>query len=252
MTPLLTQQRLDARKAIARAEKLLKGLKSEDRYAIIRIIAVEREFLRFDFSGMSDDAMWKKIAEIRHAKIASILDKSGVLVKFAEMMPSVPGAPNIYVRPNSVPTFNKLIDILDKFLRAEEQKLQADKHPSPNDIKRWALKAAVSDYYKGLGIPPEQWPDLKVSDVVGSDLTTRQLAPDKSAIYNIWLQKLDTQTRVEDKNKLSMDEYDEAVQKGAPQSGAFEKMLERYREDFMNELWRQHHEEEQSYGTNQG
>jgi len=252
MIPLVVQQRLDARKSIARCEKMIKQLKSNDRHAIIKVMAVERAFLQFDFSGMSPNKIWEKIAEIRHLKIADALNSSGRLVKFAEMMPTVPGAPDAYVRPNSMPKFNNLLNVLEQFFRVEDNRLQVDQRPSANDLKRWALKAAVLDYYKGLGVRPEQMTELNVADFVGSDLTTNMLTPNKDAIYNIWLQKLDNLTRSDDKYKLSMEEYDEAIQRGAPKSGAFEKMLERYREDFMNELWRQHNEEEKEYGTNQG
>ena|SRR3990167_10735675 len=240
----IIQQRIDARKAIARGENLIKQLKSADRHAILRVIAVERAFLRFDFGRMSLWDAWDKIAEIRHAKITGILTETNTIEKLAEMMPTVPGAPDQYVRPNSIPTFNKLLGILEQNLNQERNSIMGDKKPSANDIKRWAIKAAVLDYYKEYNIPAENVADFKVTDSVGSNKTISQLAPNKKAIYDKWLQRLEAQTRVEDKYKLSMEEYNEAVQRGTPRGGAFEKMLDRYREQFMAQLWQQHNQEE--------
>ena len=43
--------------------------------------------------------------------------------------------------------------------------------------------------------------------------------------------------------RLSPEEYNEAEQRGIPQGGAFEKMLDRYREEFITKLWQKHYEE---------
>ena len=111
---------------------------------------------------------------------------------------------------------------------------------SDNDLKRLALKSAVYEYYMNLPYDP----DTVAVDYEG-DLTARHdnreidktdidLSPHKNAIYNIWMDKLGKLIR--DK-KLSEVEYDEAATRGIPQGGAFEKQLDRYRQDFMKKLW---------------
>ena len=248
---IVTEQRIDARKSIARCENMIRQLKSTDRHAILRVIAVERAFIKYNFNGFSADdvqGILNKIAEIRHARIADILRMTNTIHKFAELMPTVPGAPDEYVRPDSVPTFNKLLAILEQNVNQETNEITADQHPSPNDMRRWALKSAVLDYYKGMNMTPEQAAELKVTNSAGSNRTIPQLAPSKRPIYDIWLQKLDALTRAGDKFKFNPDEYQEAIDKGTPQGGAFEKMLDRYREQFMSQLWQQHQTENANLG----
>lgn len=248
---IVTEQRIDARKSIARCENLLRQLKSADRHAILGVIAVERAFIKYNFNGFLESdfwGIWNKIAEIRHAKIADILKNTNTIHKFAEMMPTVPGAPEEYVRPNSMPTFNKLLAVLEQNVNQETNEITADQRPSPNDMKRWALKSAVLDYYKSMNMAPEQAAELKVTNSVGNNRTIPQLAPSKKAIYDIWLQKLDALTKASDKFKFNPDEYQEAIDRGIPQGGAFEKMLDRYREQFMSQLWQQHNTENANLG----
>jgi len=237
---IIKQQKTEARRFIAKAELMLKNLNTSDREIILKVIAVERAFINANVSSIKD------IMITRHSAIINILNKTDNIIKFAEMMPSVPGAPEEYVRPNSVPTFSKLVDTLEHSLKQEEDSIVGDPRPSPNDIKRWALKSAVLDYYNSLSIDPM----MKVTHGVGELVTVDALAPNKRSIYNIWLQKLEAQHRAEDKYKLSVDEYNEAIERGIPQGGAFEKLLDRYREEFMSELWKQHYEEV-GYGSNQ-
>lgn len=230
---VIKQQKSEARKFIARAERLRKNLKPEDAHTILRVVAAEREFIQSNISDLQD------LLDKRHIKIVKILASTNSIVKFAEMMPTVPGAPEEYVRPNSIPTFVKLTKILELNLQNEENSISADPRPSANDIKRWALKSAVLEYYNSLGANP----DMNVTHGVGDLVAVDALAPNKRTIYEIWLRKLEAQHRAEDKYKLSIDEYNEAIERGTPQGGAFEKLLDRYREEFMSELWKQHYEE---------
>ena len=123
----------------------------------------------------------------------------------AEILASVPGAPTVYVRPDQIPTFVKLLNVLNDSYIEEENSIRLDKHPSANDIKRWALKKAVLQYYQNLGIDSQE----KVTDVAGSLITRHDLAPNKEKIYTIWINILDNQTRAEDKYLLNYNEYDE-------------------------------------------
>lgn len=140
----------------------------------------------------------------------------------------------------TLPNLGKLRLVLEQELKNEEADLDSKVSPSENDLKRWALKSAVYDYYMNL---PYDLETVAV-DYVG-DLTARRddkdvdnsdvdLAPNKNKIYNIWMEKLAKLIR--DK-KISQYEFDEAAERGTPQGGAFEKQLLRFRTEFMKKLW---------------
>lgn len=144
------------------------------------------------------------------------------------------------INTQGLPTLGKLRLSLEKEIEAEETTLAAKQLPSENDHKRLALKEAVYEYYMDLPYSP----DTIAVDYEG-DLTTRRddqdvdgtdvdLAPNKNEIYRRWMDKLAKLIR---EKKLSTVEYDEAVDRGTPQGGAFEKQLDRYRQDFMKNLW---------------
>lgn len=152
-----------------------------------------------------------------------------------------------------LPNLGKLRLVLEKMLDEERVSIENDPAPSPEDLKRLALKAAVLDYYNDLECEPE----MSVVDK-GGDLTPRRdnqdedetdfdFAPNKNKIYSIWMDKLKNLIMRNDKYKLDDVEYDESFEKGTPQGGAFEKLLDRYRKDFMEQLTK---EQEASYGRN--
>ena len=152
-----------------------------------------------------------------------------------------------------LPNLGKLRLVLEKLLNKERDSIENDPAPSPEDLKRLALKAAVLDYYNELECEPE----MSVVDK-GGDLTPRRdnqdedetdfdFAPNKNKIYTKWMDKLKELIMREDKYKLDGAEYDESFDKGTPQGGAFEKLLDRYRKDFMEQLSK---EQEESYGRN--
>lgn len=128
-------------------------------------------------------------------------------------------------------TFGKLLSVLETLLQ-EEQNQYINKKPSQNDIKRWALRLALLEYYKALGVPS----NTPVLDSLTSGKTIHKFAPDKQAVYNIWLRKLSDLSKRDDINQVSPEEYDEAYNRGIPQGGAFERMLLRYREEFVKRL----------------
>lgn len=144
-----------------------------------------------------------------------------------------------------MPTLGKLRLVLEKEMKKEKDELDKTLNPSPNDFKRWALKAAVYDYYMELPYSS----DVVAVDYEG-DMTARRdnkefdktnvdLAPHKNDIYNRWMDKLSKLIR---ENKLDISEYDEAVDRGIPQGGAFEKQLDRYRKEFMNNIWQEYYQ----------
>lgn len=222
----ITAHRVSARKSMASMEIQLKGLKGKERDAILQRINCERNFLYSDFSN-----------------IKSAEDLNNLLLntrfKYAEMMPGLPGAPNQYVYPDSMPTFSRLISVLEDMEREERESLEYDKNPSDNEIKRWALRAALLEYYRGLYSNP----DAIVADYYEGLQIKRDFAPSQEEVFKIWIRRLEEQSRAKDKHKLSMDEYMEAVNRGYGRGTAFEKQLERYREDFMEKLWERHYKE---------
>jgi len=134
----------------------------------------------------------------------------------------------------------KLRLIIEKDLKAEQHRLENDPAQSANDLKRLALKSSVYEYYMDLDYDP----DITAVDYYGAmilrrddkevDETDFDLAPNKNNIYSRWMEKL---SRLIRENRLSKAEYDESVERGTPQGGAFEKQLDRYRKDFMKQLW---------------
>lgn len=222
----LAAHRIAARKSIASMEMRLKGLKGCERSDILQRISGEQKFLEQDLSKINT-----------FEELNNILLKTRF--KYAEMMPGLPGAPNQYVYPDSMPTFSRLMSVLEEMEREERESLEYDKNPSDNDIKRWALRAALLEYYKGIYSNP----DAVVADYYEGLQIKRDFAPKQEDVFKIWIRRLEEQSRAKDKHKLSMDEYMEAVNRGYGRGTAFEKQLERYREDFMEELWKKHYEE---------
>ena len=140
----------------------------------------------------------------------------------------------------ALPTLGKIRLVIEKDLKAEQHRLENDPAPSPNDLKRLALKSSVYEYYMDLNYNP----DIVAVDYYGAmilrrddkevDKTDFDLAPNKNDIYNRWMEKL---SRLIRENSLSKAEFDESIERGTPQGGAFEKQLDRYRKDFMKQLW---------------
>ena len=226
MKTLIRNHKIAARKAVAKLNKMLTGSRGEERKTLLNRLAAEKEFLEHDFSKIENSK-----------SLEDLLNRTRY--KFSEMMPGLPGAPEEYVYPDSMPKFGRLMMVLEQEEYAERQSLEMDRNPSDTDIERWALKAAVLEYYKSLSVDPEKI----VTDVYGDDQTIRELAPNQEKIYQIWLRRLEEQSRAEDKHKLKMDKYDEAVNRGFGRGTAFEKQLDRYREEFMHKLWQKHNEE---------
>lgn len=147
---------------------------------------------------------------------------------------------------SNIPTLGKLRMVIEKDLKGEQQKFINDPNQSDTDLKRLALKAAFLEYYNDL----EYSPDTPVVDYE-SDMTLRRdnketdrtdfdFAPNKNKIYSRWMEKLNRYVR---EGRLGPEEYDEAVERGIPQGGAFEKQLDRYRKDIMQQLWQDYYKQ---------
>jgi len=169
----------------------------------------------------------------------------------AEMGIELPGAPGQFDTPEPtrpLPNFGKLKMILEKELEDERKRFDGDHHQSDNDIKRLALKEAVLEYYNDLGYDPET-----IAVDYEGDMTLRRddqdvdksdfdFAPNKSEIYQRWMDKL---KRYITEQRLSDAEFDEAADRGIPQGGAFEKQLDRYRKDFVKSMWQDYYQQEE-------
>ena len=71
-----------------------------------------------------------------------------------------------------------------------------------------------------------------------SEILLERIAPNKNKIYEIWMEKLNRYVR---EGKLGEQEYDESSERGTPQGGAFEKQLDRYRKEVMQQLWQDYY-----------
>jgi hypothetical protein len=211
------KQKIIIRKAIAQFKKALRDADQDNRYDIIKAITYNENLLK---------------------KIIS-----------SEMGVELPGAPGqIYVEPTpkELPTLGKLKMIIEKDLNNEQQRLANDPNQSDVDIKRLALKSVFFDYYNELDYPH----DTIIVDYE-SDMTLRRddqevdntdfdLAPNKNKIYRKWIEKLNRYVR---EGRLKEQEYDEAIERGIPQGGAFEKQLDRYRKEIMQQLWQDYYQQ---------
>jgi len=132
----------------------------------------------------------------------------------------------------SLPTLGHLRELLEKNSIAEGNMLQHNTSISANDIKRWALKSAVDEYYKLI-----QYNSMTpIVDAIGSLTTKREFAPNKEYVYKLYMNTLESMIARKDAYKLDPKVLEEISDKGIPQGGAFEKNIERYREEFMTQL----------------
>jgi len=142
--------------------------------------------------------------------------------------------------PRGLPVLGKFRLIVEKDLKEERRRLENDPTPSENDLKRLALKESFYEYYMDLNYDYE----TPVVDYYGAmnlrrddqdvDMSDFDFAPNKNEIYQRWMDKLSRYIREE---RLSDAEFDEAAERGTPQGGAFEKQLDRYRQDIMKQMW---------------
>lgn len=243
---LLRRQRIAARKSIATKKQQLAGLKSEARLSVLNAIERERQFF--------DAALWKnthnldidgvmKIIHTRHRPLSlqSSYNNCRECKKvLAEMPINLPGAPaeNKTTNPDGdvKPMFGSLLAVLENEVNEERQRLDRMRVPSQNDLTRWALKDAVLEFYRNMNLPE----NTQIVETAFDDRLLPKLAPDFDIIYQMWNQRLYDLTRRNDKYTLQSDEFDKAekdLEEGM-RGSAFEKQLDRYREEFMQKLKR--------------
>jgi hypothetical protein len=159
----------------------------------------------------------------------------------AELGIELPGAPAQTADPEKddsdiLPRFGNLLGILRQEVAMENTKIERRRMPSQNDLTRWALKKVVLDFYEKIGLPP----DTPVVVNRFDDRLITELAPDFDVIADMWIEELDKLYRRDDKYGLIMEEIDKArldLDDGM-RGSAFEKQLDRYREEFMQKLVR--------------
>ena len=232
---LIKAQKIAARKAIAQYENSLHEKTGEDKLKTIKAIKEERDFLNTDFDNIDNIRdLIKKIHKLRHNNISKNSDYSNcakcrnVLADASLALPEKD--------KDLRPRFGNLIAVLEQEVADEKATIERKRLPTQNDLLRWALKDAVLSYYQGLNFPE----NFVVVDVLYDDRLTTRLAPDFDVIAEIWMTKLDELKRRKDKYALNPDEYDEADQdlSDGMRGSAFEKRLDRYREEFMKKLMR--------------
>jgi len=224
---IILSQKIISRKIIAKLK--LFDRKTAD---INEKISQERDIIEYDFSNIDNiDSFTDVIHKIKHhgdkkrCKLCKLIN--------AEMLEDS----NLNEKEDDLlPRFGNLISILEENAAYERSNVERKRMPSQNDLTRWALKDAVLAYYQGLNMPHDMPIVLNRFD----DRLITELAPNFENISNIWLQKLDELRRKNDKYMLTMDEYDKAESDLSEEmrGSAFEKQLDRYREDFMKQLMR--------------
>ncbi len=238
---LIKQQKTDARKSIAAQNREISKSKTCAQYIMFKVIADEKKFLEYDFSSAKkiEDVM-DIIHSIRHASVNrnSHYFKCELCKKIlAQVSTPLPGTNKELTKVDDDKIkirYGNLIAILSKNVADEISKMQGKKMPSQNDITRWALKDAVLEFYKDFN---EEESAIVVKNV-GDDRLDLKFEADFDVIYKKWFDRLDKLQRRNDKYTLQIEEFDRAqedLEQGMRGSN-FEKQLDRYRKEFMEQL----------------
>ncbi len=241
---LILNQKIAARKAIVRHEFDLhkKGVK---RQYLLDQIAAERKFLAHNFKYLySTRQIIAIIHDLRHRGLSKnstyndCLECKKALEEVSIQLPEIKPEPIIDPKREEElkPRFGNLMAVLGQEVADEKAKVESKHFPSQNDLTRWALKDAVLAYYQGLNIPE----NMVVVDTLYDDRLISKLAPDFDVIAKIWTDKLKELLYRNDKYTLDDDEIKKAEEDLADgmRGSAFEKQLDRYREEFMQKLKR--------------
>lgn len=231
MHTYILQNKIEARKLIAKYKMLLVSAPRKDKLAITSTIIAEKKFLDFDFSNLDDKQVKYAIHTLRHKGAATdICDKCNTLHYVDDdSMFALDPLEDIPEAASPMPTLGDLQHIL----RQNAENERASAQSSSTAFKRWALKDAVSEYYLNLSYDTE----TPIVQNNGDMRTIRGFAPNKNTIHQLWLQKLQSAHAGGDSN-MGRDDYTKVIDRGIPRGGAFEKQLDRYRRRFMAQLWK--------------
>jgi hypothetical protein len=179
--------------------------------------------------------LYKIIDTMHKIKHRGSINSCDICAKYADFASELPGAPyqNLSFAPTQLPTLSNLWSVLERNSMTERAQIESDPAPSQTALERFALKDAVLEYYKSLNIDA----NTQIVDGFGKDTALPPFAPNKESIYNIWCQKLYDLNRRNDKYHFDGKAYKHNIERGSPQGGAFEKQLDRYRDEFMNQIW---------------
>ena len=235
LNDFVKKHKILARKNLIKYDKQLKGSNFARRIDIFKRMALERAIINADLNIYSPREILEFIHETRHdgsdncSDCLTITAELGIETSAMEQNLVDPAvAPQaVPQQPIALPTLGHLKEILEN--NANEEWSRQSVKPTPTGLERWALKAAVSDYYNSLS----QDSALPVIDAVGSLRTKYEFAPNKESIYRFWIAKLDELKRLK---LLDPKRIEQSTDRGIPRGGAFEKQLDRYRSQFMNQL----------------
>jgi hypothetical protein len=241
---LILNQRIAARKSIVRHEARLHkvGTKHED---LLKQIANERKFLAANLDNLNTTReVISAIHKFRHRDISktstykNCFECKMALEEVSTQLPEFTPEPIIDPKREEElkPRFGNLLAVLSQEVADEKAKVESKNFPSQNDLTRWALKDAVLAFYQGLNMPE----NTVVVDTLYDDRLVTQLAPDFDVIARIWMDKLKALVYRQDKYSLDDEEMEKAEADLADgmRGSAFEKQLDRYREEFMQKLKR--------------
>ena len=226
---------MDIKKIIARqkaiSRKIIASNKIRDKSGSDNIVSGEKLFLKYNFGKIATiEKLMEIIHNTKHKKVskAQKYTRCKLCKKIAEEMQQENQIADI------LPKMGNLISVLEQEVVLEKAKVESKALPSQNDLTRWALKDSVLANYQGLAFPIDK-------PIVESRYDNRlidELAPDFDVIAKIWFQKLDELQRRNDKYTLNTDEFDKAEVdlSSGMQGSAFEKQVDRYREEFMEKL----------------
>ena len=242
---LIARQKIAARKSIALTKLNMPKYPNEDFLLALKIIADEKSFINFGFDNVKTvDDLINIVHRFRHKNIT----KAGRHTRckyckniLAEMSTELPGAPFEIATPESneqdiLPRFGNLLAVLGQEVQDELDRIERVRMPSQNDLTRWALKSAVLAFYQNMNVAE----DIPIVINRFDDRLITELSPDFDVIAQMWTQKLDELQRRDDKYALIIEEYDKAEGdlNDGMRGSAFEKQLDRYREEFMKRLAR--------------
>jgi hypothetical protein len=223
---IIAQQKILSRKYAAFLKLHSNGIQD------IKAISNEQQFLRYNFSNIKTlEDLMEAIHKIRHKG----LNKAGKYKRCLLCKKILANIDFSSEEPADIlPKFGNLLTVLEHGVQEEKNIIEHKKNPSQNDLTRWALKDAVLAYYQGLNIPP----DKPIVESRFDERLVTELAPDFDIIAKIWMQKLDELKRRNDKYSLNLDEFDKAEADLITEmrGSAFEKQLDRYREEWMKKL----------------
>lgn len=214
---------MDVKKIILKYRKLARKQAAKNSISGSSSSSRERELLKYNFDFSRRYNAIKKAHRIMHdgsfhdcKKCIKILAEEEV--KYEDLLPR----------------YGNLISVLENEAATEKALVERKLLPTQNDLLRWALKDAVLEYYQNLNYQQ----DDPVVESRQDDRLIESLAPDFDVIAGIWMRKLQELINRDDKYKLLEDEYKEVENDLSEKmrGSAFEKRLDRYRQEFMSKL----------------